>query len=450
MARDETTAGGVTRALAGRIVALRGDAVPEEARIWARHCLTDWIAVTVAGRDEPIVRALRGLAAEGPLPLLASGRHAALRDAVLVNGAAGHALDYDDVNAEMRGHPTVPLAPVVLALGAVQGTPGRAVLEAFVAGYEAACLIGAMTGDGHYDAGFHATGTVGTFGAAAAAGHLLQLAPEAMERAFGLAAAQAAGLKSMFGTDAKPFHAGKAAVNGLLAAQLAAGGATAAAGSLEAPQGFFATQCPGAEAVLPGPRAEGRLAVTQTLFKYHAACYLTHSVIEAAARLRTEDGVRPEDIARLELHVADTLRSVCDLAAPETGLEVKFSVRHLAAMGLTGRDTAALDAYTADIARDPELVTLRERIELHPRPGGFDAAARVVARLVDGTVREVAHDVAIPTTDLDAREARLLAKARLLMAPVIGEERTEAALDQLSHLDGAASIEGLMEGLAAR
>ncbi|MEO1001092.1 MAG: MmgE/PrpD family protein, partial [Pseudomonadota bacterium] len=240
MARDGGEAG-LTARLAAGVVTARGDAVTDAALTWARHCLTDWVAVTVAARGEPLVVALSGVAAAGPVPLLAGGR-AALRDAVLTDGAAGHALDYDDVNAEMRGHPTVPVAPVVMALGAAQGASGRAVLEAFAAGYQVEAHLGAVTGDGHYELGFHATGTLGTFGAAAAAAHLMGLGEAETATALGLAAAQAAGLKAMFGTDAKPLHAGKAAVNGLLAAELAARGVTAHPGALEAPQGFLATQ----------------------------------------------------------------------------------------------------------------------------------------------------------------------------------------------------------------
>ena len=160
-------------------------------------------------------------------------------------------------------------------------------LRAYIAGYETAGFVGSLVMRSHYERGFHGTATLGSFGAAAAAGLLLDLDEAQMAIALGLAGTQAAGLKSMFGTMAKPFHAGRAAANGVLAARLAARGFTANAGVLEDAQGFVATQSdadPSAEKPLPRP---GSLVVG-TLFKYHAACYLTHSSIEAIKQLRRQ------------------------------------------------------------------------------------------------------------------------------------------------------------------
>ena len=166
---------GLTRELAGWVAGFSG--ATAAARLWARHALLDWAAVTIAGSREPLARMLTDEfgAATGPCTIVATGRRAAPHDAALINGATGHALDFDDVNFLMHGHPTVPVAPVVLALGEMLGKTGRQVIDAFIAGYEVECQIGAMAELGHYDKGFHATGTMGTFGAAAAASRLLDL-----------------------------------------------------------------------------------------------------------------------------------------------------------------------------------------------------------------------------------------------------------------------------------
>src|SRR5262249_14371887 len=153
-------------------------------------------------------------------------------------GAAAHALDYDDVNVAIPGHPSVAILPGLLALAERQRASGRDVSTAFVAGYETACRIGIALLPGHYHLGFHATGTIGSLGAAAACARLLGLSAMARAAALGIAATQAAGLKAQFGTMCKPFHAGKAAQNGLLAARLAARGFTSRDDILECAQGF--------------------------------------------------------------------------------------------------------------------------------------------------------------------------------------------------------------------
>ena len=155
---------------------------------------------------------------DGPCTVIATGKRARPHDAGMLNGSAGHALDYDDVNASMGGHPTAPVAPVVLALGEQLGSTGEEIIRAFIVGYEVECALGSMGGVEHYNNGFHSTGTMGTFGAAAAAANLLGLDATQTMNAFGIAATQASGIKCNFGTMTKPLHAGKAAMNGLIAA----------------------------------------------------------------------------------------------------------------------------------------------------------------------------------------------------------------------------------------
>ena len=168
---------------------------------------------------------------------------------------SAHALDYDDVNLAMPGHPSVAILPGLLALAEQRHSSGRDVITAFVAGYETACRIGSALQPGHYNLGFHATGTVGCFGAAAACARLLGLDAEATAQALGIAGTQAAGLKSQFGTMCKPFHAGKASQNGLLAARLAARGFSSRPDLVECEQGFALTHGPdfSPEAALAAP-----------------------------------------------------------------------------------------------------------------------------------------------------------------------------------------------------
>ena len=174
----------------------------------------------------------------------------------------------------------------------------------------------------------------------------------------------------------KPLHAGKAAMNGLIAARLAARDFTARADAIEAAQGFAATQAPGFKAAAMRPDPKAPMAVEENLFKYHAACYLTHSPIEAIRELKRQHNIGPDDMKAMTVHVDPGHLKVCDIPEPKTGLEIKFSMRHLAGMALDGVDTAALGTYSDENANDPRYVAIRERIKLDTDAAEAPAARR--------------------------------------------------------------------------
>src|ERR1700749_1022321 len=251
----------LTQILAPKSAALEYEDLAREAHELARQCILDYFGVAVAGAGDELVRLLFDeLTDAGGAPQASLiGRRARLPalSAALVNGAAGHALDYDDVNMTMPGHPSVAILPGLFALAELTRSSGREGITAFAAGYEIPCRMGAALQPGHSNLGFQSTGTVGAFGAAAACARLLGLDAEATAMAFGIAGTQAAGLKSQFGTMCKPFHAGKAAQNGLLAARLAARGFSSRADIVECIQGFALTHGPdfSPEAALDVPDA---------------------------------------------------------------------------------------------------------------------------------------------------------------------------------------------------
>src|ERR1700749_2776785 len=394
----------LTAKLARHIVGYRNAELDRTALTVAKKCILDWHGVTLAGASEPVARILREEIAtgQGPSSIVGFNLTCSPADAALVNGATSHALDYDDVHP-LIGHPTAAVLPAVLAIAEAKGRSGIDVLRAFIAGYEAAGFVGSLVMRSHYERGFHGTATLGSFGAAAAAGLLLDLDEAQMAMALGLAGTQAAGLKSMFGTMAKPFHAGRAAANGVLAARLAARGFTANTSVLEVAQGFIVTQSdadPSADMPLPRP---GSLVVG-TLFKYHAACYLTHSSIEAIKLLRSQLAFNGPDVASIDLHVAPGHLSVCNIASPRSGLETEFSLRHTAAFAACGKDTDAIGTYSDENARDATLTMIRDRVTVHgDRTAGRDA--QVMIRTSGGRTAEATFDVAIPDSDLERQVA---------------------------------------------
>jgi 2-methylcitrate dehydratase PrpD len=442
-ARQEQAPAPLTGRLADLVSGMRLETMPPAALTVAKQCLLDWIGVALAGRNEPLVRILLAeLApedmAEG-VTILGHGRRARLDDAVLINGAMGHALDFDDVIMPM-GHPTAPVAPVALALAEQRGASGAQALVAFIAGVEAECRVSRLMGPSHYAKGWHSTATTGAFGAATAAARLLDVTGDALAHAFGIAGTQAAGLKSVFGTMSKPLHAGKAAQNGLLAARLAARGFTSDPDILGSRQGFADTQSTTVD-------RDGGLAprdapwVVEALYKYHAACYLTHDAIEAANQLRIEEGLRADAIEAVSVKVPAGHLGVCNIQAPASGLECKFSLRMTTALALAGEDTFQEALFCDETARRPDLVALRDKVSIDPTQVGRGSV--VTVRLHDGRTISRQGDVSQPNRDLVAQQDRLERKFRHLAARAIGAERADAVIDFCRHLESQADLKRL-------
>ena len=438
----------VTYTLAHRAATLRFEDLTPAALTVAKQCLLDWLAVSIAGSDDPLVRILLeertdiGLA--GSATVVGRSERLALPAAVLVNGAMSHALDFDDVHKAMRGHPSVPVAPVALGLGAHLGASGREFLTAFVAGFETECRVGALCASSHYARGFHPTGTIGTFGATAAAARLLGLDSERMTMALGIAGTQAAGLKSAFGTHCKPLHAGRAAESGLLAARLAARGFTAQADILGNEQGFAKTQSDGFDRAAAEADPSGGFHITRTMFKYHAACFLTHSSIEALKALRDRHHVTPADVQAVELHVSAGHLKICGIPEPKTGLEIKFSLRMMAALVLGGINTSNDNSYTDELAARADLVTLREKVVVVPDWQGEGSAAEVVLTLAGGQRYTMQYDVGVPMQDLDRQWTLLETKFHSLVAPRLGNERTRHLVSACRAVEQLDSIGALL------
>ncbi len=434
----------LTRVLASKAAALDYDDLPAAARQLARQCILDYCGVALAGAGDELVRLLLDEMVEaGGAPqasIIGHETRLPALSAALVNGAAAHALDYDDVNMAMPGHPSVAILPGLLALAEIQRSSGREVITAFVAGYETACRIGSALQPGHYNLGFHSTGTVGCLGAAAACSRLLGLDAETTAMALGIAGTQAAGLKSQFGTMCKPFHAGKAAQNGLLAARLAARGFSSRADIVECVQGFALTHGPdfSPEAALAMP--ESGLHLFANLFKYHAACYLTHAPIECARRLREEYRLAPKAIAGITLRLDASCERVCNIPAPVDGLQSKFSLRQTVAMALAGVDTARLDAYSTENALDPGLVRLRDRVRLDWQDSWPQTLGELEIELDGGRRVTARHDAGIPAADITEQGERLAAKFDALVEPMLGASRTRELRAIISGLDGVADI----------
>jgi len=444
---------GLTRVLAEQARTLTYADLPEDVRKLARQCLVDYLACTLAGsKDELASILLAEMAEQGGAPIatvIGHNQRLPVLAAAVVNGASSHALDYDDVNLAMTGHPSVVLLSALLPLAEERGSSGIDVMTAFVAGYELQCRLGLALAPGHYNVlGFHATGTLGSFGAAAACAHLLRLNEAQFATALGIAGTQAAGLKSMFGTMCKPLHAGKAAYHGLFAARLAQRGFTARADIVECEQGFARTHSPDwrpERALATPPRG---FHILNNLFKYHAACYMTHAPIEAARELREQHGLRPEQIARIKLGLDETCDRICNIPAPRTGLEAKFSLRLTTAMALAGINTGGLESYSEQTAADPTLIALRDKVEFDFRSGVSNTLADMELVLTDGRTISTSYDSGVPASDIDEQGRRIDEKFTSLAEPMLGRAKADELLGEIGKLEQLPDLRGMMRHCA--
>ncbi|MDE2921259.1 MAG: MmgE/PrpD family protein [Acidobacteriota bacterium] len=438
-----------------RFGALTLDDVPPEARVVAGHCVLDWFGCALAGSREPLSGILRDeLGAQaGPCSIVGTDLHCAPGVAALVNGAAGHALDFDDTHGMMGGHPTVPVFPAALAQAQAMGASGERLLVAFIVGLEVESRVGALVGPAPYAKGWHSTSTIGVYGAAAAACRLLGANNEQFGRALGLAASQAGGLKANFGTMTKPFHAGHAAERGLLSARLAMRGFTSNPEALDGRQGYADAAASGRDAV-DWERLEeqdGRFLIEDTLFKYHAACYLTHAAIESVGRLRlwlASAGVSAGDVEKAIVTVHPGLLDVCGIPEPRTGLEAKFSLTATTSLAMLGIDTTDTGTFVDETLDRPDVARMIDRVEVRTDRGLGNTQARVELR-ANGRSLEEFHDSGLPATDLEAQGVKLAAKMTGLTAPLLGAEASARLRDLSLHLasvDEVSEITGILAG----
>ncbi len=385
-----------------------------QARAMMRLSLLDWAAVALAGRDEKVAQLVREMVLEecgrGFATLVGSNVRVPARAAALANGTTSHALDYDDTHFANIGHPSVAVIPAALAVAEATGAGGAAFLDAALVGVEASIRVGIWLGRSHYQTGFHQTATAGAFGATLAAARLKGLSAPQTAHALGLAATRAAGLKSQFGSMGKPYHAGLAAQTGVEAAWLAQAGFISNPAGLECEQGFGPTHAGEANAAAFDGIGQDWLFETVS-HKFHACCHGTHAMIEA---LKAIGDTAPGMIERITVTTHPRWLSVCDIAEPATGLELKFSYRMIAAMVLTGHDTAALSSFTDDLAQESGLRALAARVVVETDPHLEETAARVSVIGTDGQSRNATHDLMAPISMSDRRD-KLLSKTAALL-----------------------------------
>jgi 2-methylcitrate dehydratase PrpD len=330
--------------LAHRITSQRFADLPPQALHWAKVGILDTVGTTLAGcHEDTACLAARALASgAGPSLLFGYSRRVPALEAALVNGAASHALDFDDCNNTIGGHPSAPVLSALFALADDIGASGQDFMTAYVVGFETETKLGLGVNMDHYTKGWHPTATLGVFGAAAACASLLRLSAVQTATALAIAASFASGIKANFGTMMKPLHVGHCARNGLYAALLAREGYTAnTASAFEHKQGFFqvfnGTGHYDAARILPAWAHPWDIVDPGIAIKQYPCCCSTHPAIDALLLLLRVHDLQPAQVARLEAWIHERRLEHTNRPDPQSALEAKFSLQYCLVRALLDR-----------------------------------------------------------------------------------------------------------------
>jgi 2-methylcitrate dehydratase PrpD len=426
----------ITQELCEAIREMDYESLPQDVIDEAKLCLLDWLGVTLGGANEPLTKILMEMAdATGgteQASIIGHNRKDSVLNAALINGSASHALDFDDVHFQMMGHPTVPVMPALLALAEDRKHGGRDFLTAFVAGFEAECRIGSSIFPMHYQQGYHATSTIGRFGAAVACAKLLGLDPKRMNYGIGLAGTQAAGLKQVFGTMTKPFHAGKAAMDGLLSALLAEKDFTCSDDILAGEMGFCRVLSPEANPEVITEDFGKDYAIRNVMFKRHASCFETHPTIDAALALR--DKVDIDNISEISIKTTPVAIEIAGKPEPKTGLEGKFSVAYCAALALVDGETGE-ENFTDEKVQTDRMATLYKKVKAEGDDDYGFTQAELVVRMADGREVKSFADTIELGSDKERRKSDLIKKFHSFADRLLPEGRSDSILSFVNDLD---------------
>ncbi len=408
------------------VAGLDGAALPPDVIDAAKKCLVDWMGVAIGARDEPAARAVRATVAAwrapGTAPVL-FGTATTPTAAALANGTLAHCLDFDDTHVRSVAHLSAPSWAAVLAAGSANARGELELIAAFVAAFEVGARIGGQGfGVAVNDKGWHSTGFFGCLAAAAGASSAMGFDAHRVACALGAAATQASGLTGSFGTMAKPFHAGKAAFNGVLSAELAAADFMPSLTLLEPGGPLARALVQDGSHALPAADFGVGWEVLRNTFKPYACCLLTHATIDAGRALAAR--VAGRHVASITCAVNPLTIVLAAKPSPTTPLEGKFSTAYCAALALAGH-AATQDDFSAARIADPALRATMGKVVLEGDAAIAETAARMIVVFDDGSRAETTVSLARGNPGNPMRWEDLQAKFMPLAAPVLGPAKAD-------------------------
>lgn len=433
------------------------EALSSETLAMARLCFLDWLASVYAGKGTrpamAMLLAAKSLGGNPEATLLPDGSRTSAYMAALVNAAASHAVEMDDVHKASILHPAAPVIPAALAMAEREGASGREFLSAIVVGYEVAIRIGEAMGPSHYRF-WHTTGTCGIFGAAAAAAKILGLSKPEVAMALGSAGTQAAGLWEFLsdGAMSKQLHPAKAAADGLLAALLTEQGFTAATRIFEGEKGFCRAM---AEACDLSRLTQGLGSepprILSTSFKAHAACYHIHSAIDAVLEIRRKLSLGPSDIESVRIALYPAALDLLEKVEPKDPYSAKFNIPFCVATALV-YGQVGLSAFTNDRLGDPKIQGIAQRISLvrdaelgKVYPDRWPAIAEVRTRTGQTHAARIDYPKGDPKNPMSQEE--LTGKFHNISTPALTEEQRKRTIDACLQLEQCENLATFFDDL---
>jgi len=442
----------VTRKLAEFVYNTSYEDIPGEVREHSKLLFLDWLGVALAGSKEKIgsvimelIKEIDGEKGARQATVIGKGIKTDVLKAALANGSMSHALDLDDYHAPTLCHPTAAFLPGILAVAQYKKLGGQDLVTAMTVAFDIMIRVGYGAKRIHYDRGWHATSTLGKFGATAGAANLLGLNVDEIVNAFGIAGTQAGGLRQVFGTMGKPFHAGKASMDGVLSAFLAQKGFECSKEIIEGEHGFMELFSDNPDTGSMLDKLGEHYFLPTVTFKPYASCGGTHSTIDLMKELREKEAISIEDVKEIELDVSKIALDAAGKVEPKTGLEGKFSTYYCAAVALAEGD-AGIDKFTTSKVNDQSLVSLRKKVRINVVPDSdLYFGARAVIRMKDGTEFK-ASTVAPkgdPTNPISYEE--LAEKFRGLAVNVISERNVDQLTNKIKTLEQVSDIDALLD-----
>ena len=432
----------VTKTLAEFVTSTNIDDLPKEVIDEAKLCFLDWLAVTLAGANDPevnsVIELVELVGGKEQATVLGRNIRTSILNTALLNGMISHVLDFDDTSIEFLGHPSVTLFPCLLAVSEWKQDCGMDFLGAFVIGFEMGCRVALGATVNHYLAGWHGTSTIGHFSSTAGCAKLLGLNTEQLVYALGAAGTQAAGIKTVFGTSCKPLHAGKACFNGLLSALLAQKGFTSIENILEGEKCFwdmFSTDWDAEKAL---DDLGKKWNILGNKYKVHASCYETHPSIEAALALKKAYSIDPNRIQKIDIHVLPPVLEMAGKEKPSKALEGKFSITYSVANAILREDTG-IAAFTDEKVNDPEVITLRDKIQVIPSDQVSPFEADVII-YTDSSSYQKRLDILQHLMDDKEKKDKILTKFRSLAAFILDKDRIEEIIRRVENLEKEESM----------
>ena len=402
----------VTKDLALRITTSTFEQMSENAKNEAKRSLLNWLGVTIGAANhesvEMVLNVAKLMGSHAQATVIGREEKVDMLFASLLNGMSSHIFDFDDTLLETVLHPSAPVLPAIVAFAENRKKTGKEVLEAFIVGVEVEARLALSLYPSHYWRGWHITGSVGGIGAAAAISKLIGLDVEKTIYSLGIAATDPTGLREMFGTMTKPYHPGKAAMNGLLAALIGSQGFTSSLKPLEAKRGFIHVLSEEKKMELVTNDWGEKWEIEKNSYKPFASGIVTHPAIDGIVTIQKEHKLKAEEVESIAITAHPLVKELTGKTEIATGLEGKFSVFHCVAAGFINLKAGVYE-FSDKFVMDPSVKNLRKKISLEISEHIKEDQAFVKVRLKDGRelswfVEHAIGSVVNPMTDEQLEE----------------------------------------------